>query len=98
MNKSIKLGNKIVDNNNLYFIADIGANHNGSLESAITLADDAIDAGIDVTYDVFKVGVYDGEYLSEDFFFCRYLREMDYKILVDPSIPTRHNGNYVFAS
>ena len=57
-----------------------------------------IDAGIDVTYDVFKVGVYDGEYLSEDFFFCRYLREMGYKILVDPSIPTRHNGNYVFAS
>ena len=57
-----------------------------------------IDSGIDVTYDVFKVGVYDGEYLSEDFFFCRYLREMGYKILVDPSIPTRHNGNYVFAS
>ena len=57
-----------------------------------------IDARIDVTYDVFKVGVYDGEYLSEDFFFCRYLREMGYKILVDPSIPTRHNGNYVFAS
>jgi hypothetical protein len=57
-----------------------------------------IDTGIDVTYDVFKVGVYDGEYLSEDFFFCRYLREMGYKILVDPSIPTRHNGNYVFAS
>ena len=57
-----------------------------------------IDSGLDVTYDVFKVGVYDGEYLSEDFFFCRYLREMGYKILVDPSIPTRHNGNYVFAS
>ena len=57
-----------------------------------------IDSGLDVTYDVFKVGVYDGEYLSEDFFFCRYLREMDYKILVDPSIPSRHNGNYVFAS
>ena len=57
-----------------------------------------IDNGIDVTYDVFKVGVYDDQYLSEDFFFCRYLREMDYKILVDPSIPTRHNGNYVFAS
>ena len=57
-----------------------------------------IDNGIDVTYDVFKVGVYDDQYLSEDFFFCRYLRKMDYKILVDPSIPTRHNGNYVFAS
>jgi N-acetylneuraminate synthase len=29
---TIKLGKKIKDNNSLYFIADIGANHNGSLE------------------------------------------------------------------
>ena len=37
MNK-IKLGNKVVvDDNTLYFIADIGANHNGSLEKAIEL-------------------------------------------------------------
>lgn len=33
----IKLGSKIVDENSLYFIADIGANHNGSLEKAIEL-------------------------------------------------------------
>lgn len=33
----IKLGNKIVDENSLYFIADIGANHNGSLDKAIEL-------------------------------------------------------------
>jgi len=34
---SIKLGNKIIDDNSLYFIADIGANHNGSLEQAIQI-------------------------------------------------------------
>ena len=34
---TIKLGKKIIDNNSLYFIADIGANHNGSLEKAIEL-------------------------------------------------------------
>ncbi|MGK0308794.1 MAG: sialic acid synthase SpsE, partial [Urechidicola sp.] len=28
---AIKLGTKIIDDNSLYFIADIGANHNGSL-------------------------------------------------------------------
>jgi sialic acid synthase SpsE len=33
----IKLGSKVIDNESLYFIADIGANHNGSLEKAIDL-------------------------------------------------------------
>ena len=46
MNK-IKLGSKIVDNNSLYFIADIGANHNGSLEKAIKLIHLANEAGAD---------------------------------------------------
>ncbi|WP_418637369.1 N-acetylneuraminate synthase family protein [Winogradskyella sp.] len=46
MNK-IKLGSKVVDNNSLYFIADIGANHDGSLEKAIKLIHLAKDAGAD---------------------------------------------------
>lgn len=46
MNK-IKLGKKIIDNNNLYFIADIGANHNGSLEKALELIHLAKKAGAD---------------------------------------------------
>lgn len=44
---SIKLGNKVVDNNSLYFIADIGANHNGSLDKAIELIHLAKKAGAD---------------------------------------------------
>jgi N-acetylneuraminate synthase len=47
MNNSIKLGNKIIDNNSLYFIADIGANHNGSLEKAKKLIHLAKEAGAD---------------------------------------------------
>lgn len=46
MNK-IKLGSKTVDDNSLYFIADIGANHNGSLEKALKLIHLAKEAGAD---------------------------------------------------
>ena len=44
---TIKLGKKIIDDNSLYFIADIGANHNGSLEKAIELIHLAKEAGAD---------------------------------------------------
>ena len=44
---TIKLGKKIIDNNSLYFIADIGANHNGSLKKAIELIHLAKKAGAD---------------------------------------------------
>ena len=44
---TIKLGTKIIDDNSLYFIADIGANHNGSLEKAIELIHLAKEAGAD---------------------------------------------------
>lgn len=44
-----ELGNRMVGNYHPpLVIAEIGINHNGSLESAISLADDAIDAGIEV--------------------------------------------------
>jgi sialic acid synthase SpsE len=45
--KTIKLGNKIIDDDSLYFIADIGANHNGSLEKAIKLIHLAKESGAD---------------------------------------------------
>jgi N-acetylneuraminate synthase len=44
-----ELGNRMVGfHHPPLVIAEIGINHNGSLESAISLADDAIDAGIEV--------------------------------------------------
>jgi hypothetical protein len=45
-----------------------------------------------VHYDVFKVGVVGGDYLSEDFWVCHRLRSMGYRIFVDPEITTRHQG------
>ena len=44
---AIKLGKKLVDSNSLYFIADIGANHNGSLDKAIELIHLAKESGAD---------------------------------------------------
>jgi len=47
-------------------------------------------------YDVFKTGVFEGDYLSEDFYVCKMLRELGYKIYIDSSVPVRHNGMFVF--
>ncbi len=50
----------------------------------------------DQQYDVFRVGVSDGEYLSEDFWVCRELRALGFEIFVDTSVYTRHNGMVSF--
>lgn len=48
-------------------------------------------------FDVFKVGAVDGEYLSEDYYVCKQLREnLGYKIYVDFTIPCRHWGMFPF--
>jgi hypothetical protein len=36
--------------------------------------------------------VVDDEYLSEDFWVCRQLRELGFAIHLDPTIVTRHSG------
>lgn len=45
-----------------------------------------------VHYDVFKVGVVGGDYLSEDYWVCHRLRALGFPVYVDPEIPTRHQG------
>ena len=53
----IQLGSKWVDQNSLYFIADIGANHNGSLEKAKELIHLAKEAGADAAkFQTFQAG------------------------------------------
>jgi len=42
------------------------------------------------------VGVYDGEYLSEDYYVCRVLRELGFEVHVDVSCQTKHNGVFSF--
>jgi len=43
-------------------------------------------------FDVFRVGVVHGDYLSEDFFACYQLRQLGFKIYIDPQVVTRHQG------
>lgn len=47
-------------------------------------------------YDVFRVGVVDGNYLSEDYYVCKHLIALGYKIIVDSSIRTRHSGSFTW--
>lgn len=47
-------------------------------------------------YDIFQVGVLDGEYLSEDYFVCKTLQGLGYDVYVDPNVKNRHNGMFVF--
>lgn len=49
-------------------------------------------------YDVFQVGVVDGQYLSEDYWVCHRLRDLGFEIHVDPAIRVRHHGPAVFAT
>jgi hypothetical protein len=43
-------------------------------------------------YDVFQVGVSGDEYLSEDFWVCRRLRQLGFAVYFDPELVTRHQG------
>lgn len=47
-------------------------------------------------YDVFRVGVRDGDYLSEDFWVCQALRDLGLEIHVDPQVRVTHSGTYRF--
>lgn len=55
------------------------------------------DANIEIPqYDIFKTGVFDGEYLSEDYYVCRVLRELGFDTYVDTTCRTVHNGMFSF--
>jgi hypothetical protein len=46
-----------------------------------------------VQYDVFRVGVVDGDYLSEDSWICHELRRLGFLIHVDPTLVARRGGS-----
>ncbi len=56
MSKSIKIGKRTIgEGQPLYFVADVGANHDGSLERAFQLIELAKEAGADaVKFQNFK--------------------------------------------
>lgn len=47
-------------------------------------------------YDYFGVGVVDGRYLSEDYYFCYLAREAGYKIYYDQNVMVAHHGQFQF--
>jgi len=47
-------------------------------------------------YDIFRTGVYEKEYLSEDFYVCVTLMNLGYEIFIDQTVQTKHNGMYLF--
>lgn len=47
-------------------------------------------------YDVFKTGVFNKDYLSEDYYVCKTLMELGFDVYVDPTVTTKHNGMFVF--
>lgn len=59
------------------------------------MPDDDEPAG-DNYYDWFRVGVKDGRYLSEDYFFCQLAGELGYKTYLDQNIMVEHWGKMKF--
>jgi len=51
---------------------------------------------VQTNYEVFKIGVVNGNYLPEDYYLCYRLRQLGYKIYADYSKIPRHNGMYGF--
>ena len=47
-------------------------------------------------YDFFRVGVVDGRYLSEDYYFCYLARKYGYDIWLDTSIYVKHVGKATY--
>jgi hypothetical protein len=46
-----------------------------------------------IQYDVFRVGMVDGDYRSEDSWICHELRRLGFLIHVDPTLVTRRGGS-----
>jgi len=47
-------------------------------------------------YDYFRVGVFDGRYLSEDYYFCAIARKAGFKVFCDTTALVRHAGRAVY--
>lgn len=47
-------------------------------------------------YEVFQAGVVGDDYLSEDAWICRRLRQLGYRIFLDPGVATRRQGDATF--
>lgn len=70
-----------------------------AIESGRTYTPDTVtrgDVASGLHYDVFRQGVVDGQYVSEDYRLCDDLRLLGFEIFVDLAVRTRHFGMYEF--
>jgi hypothetical protein len=49
-----------------------------------------------VMYNFFQVGVHENRYLSEDYGFCKFAKDVGMDIYIDPSIKLTHIGQFFF--
>ena len=49
-------------------------------------------ANYPIHYDIFRVGVHQGDYLSEDYWVCRRLQTLGFSVHIDPTVLTEHHG------
>jgi len=71
------------------------ANENGDIYSGNKHTRGDVDGNIP-QYDIFKTGVFDGEYLSEDYYVCKTLRDLGFEVYVDTTCKTKHSGMFSF--
>lgn len=48
-------------------------------------------------FDVFQVGIVEGEYLSEDYWLCKELRELGFDIFITDAVKIVHHGTHGFS-
>jgi hypothetical protein len=61
-----------------------------------TITNRGANLGLNRIYDAFKVGIVEGDYLPEDFYFCKLLQKVGIKVYSDSAIVAVHNGNAQF--
>lgn len=54
------------------------------------------DDPIKEVYEVFKVGMIDGEFHGEDYYFCYEMRQLGFKVYADPTILVKHWGSFPY--
>ena len=85
----------LVEELNLYMVDHVGTAvfllSRFAVDELIKVSPRYLENGV-YKHDVFRVGVVNGMYLSEDFYVCHVLRELGIDVFVDDTIIVHHQG------
>jgi len=106
-NKVYNVVNPIQATKNLYTVDKVGTAvfmlSRKAVNALISIADTYIgnnlsrgNIKINKMYDIFKTCIENDIYLSEDYYACKKLRELGFKVYVDDTVITKHNGMFQF--